>query len=121
MTYRSNLARVVAAVERGVNNAVSETAATLEAETKKQLDVLIYSTPAAPTYTRTGNLINSVQHRNLAPGKAEVSAQAAYAAYVHEGTRNMSPRPFMANAIKADEPKLAARVKRNIAKELGNG
>ena len=121
MTYKSNLARVTAAISRGVNNAVAETAATLEAETKKQMDVLIYSTPAAPTYTRTGNLINSVQHRNISPGTAEVTAQAAYAAYVHEGTRNMGPRPFMANAVKADAPKLAARVKRNIAKELGNG
>lgn len=111
------VAAVVAAAQAAAQDTLAETAAALEAEAKKQLDLLVYSTPERG-YRRTGHLINSVGHRVLAPGVAEVVATAEYARLVHDGTRHMSPRPFLTNAARIDRPRVAQRMARNLARRM---
>lgn len=108
-----------AAIARAVEATIRQTGAVVEAETKRELDRLVYSAPPARSgYRRTGNLIASVRHRVVAPNEVRIEVTAEYAAYVHEGTRHTQPRPFLANAAQTDRPRLIDRLAANLRKEL---
>jgi len=81
-------------------------------ETKKELGkvvkktaLLIKTEAKRKVPVDTGLLKTSIQAKtnNL---ESEVSANTRYAIYVHEGTRRMSGRPFMTNAVKKLIPKI---------------
>lgn len=110
-------AHITRLIREAAQGWVAETAAAVEAETKNQLDVLIYRTPERG-YRRTGNLRNSVRHKLVSRNVAEVQAHAEYARAVHEGTSRMGPRPYMANALKRDAPRMAERLARQIQRRV---
>jgi HK97 gp10 family phage protein len=102
----SNKRECEVALDRAIKFSLDRIAASIEAESKKQLQSMIYGRKESENYNRTGNLINSVSHKRTGALEVEVSADAEYAIYVHEGTRNNSPKPFMANALKRVEKQL---------------
>lgn len=69
-----------------------------------QIDVLIYAMPAADTYIRTKNLRRSNKLEKLSTFTWLIYNDAEYAGYVHDGTSEMTGRPWMANAIELSEP-----------------
>lgn len=106
-----------AALARVQARVIASTAADMEAEAKREAMRLIYRTPESENYQRTGNLLNNIGH-DLGVGSAEVFAAAEYSVYVHEGTRYMAPRPFLANALTTVGRTMQARVARITGQEL---
>lgn len=98
--------------KRQTERLVGEIAGAVETGAKQNLDEMIYSTPEPENYKRTTNLLQSTQQARLSPTEYAVLSGAEYALYVHEGTVNMDPRPYLAEALAAERPKLAARARR---------
>lgn len=114
VTYKDTSGPVEARIRAAIARTMGETAAALEAEAKGQAQRLIYATPESASYRRTGNLMNSITH-SFTEDSATVTAGAEYAIYVHEGTRHMTPRPFLVNAAKAEFPRIAERLRRALS------
>jgi len=63
----------------------------------------------------TGRLRSSISS-TIRPMSATISTHTNYARFVHDGTRRMRPRPFMADA----EKQVATMIDDIIAEEVGN-
>lgn len=59
----------------------------------------IYDTPESPSYKRTWRLFHSIGSTVYGDGRIVIDAGVRYARYVHDGTRHMSPRPFLSMAL----------------------
>lgn len=100
---KNNTDKMVAALTVGLHEAVSEVTKDVYAESRSQLQRLIYDTPESPNYQRTHNLYNSARYdtdgltgRVTVGGKFDVG----YAVMVHEGTAQMPARPYLTEAAK---------------------
>lgn len=62
---------------------------------------------------RTGRLQASISCEHTSEG-AEVRATMGYAGYVNFGTRKMSPRPFMTNAMENAEASIKGLMKEKL-------
>lgn len=69
------------------------------------------------TPVRTGRLRASHQTR-FRPLFGELKPTAYYAIYVHDGTRYMKARPFLANAVKSENSEIQDNFKRAVQKTL---
>lgn len=63
---------------------------------------------------KTGNLKNSIQAQSLGRAEWEVRVGASYGIYVHDGTRRMRPRPFLAQAVNDVRPSFESAVQQLI-------
>lgn len=114
---QSNYDSAVRGISRLENRLKKEAGTDMARRAEAWADRLIYDTPPSPNYVRTGNLRRSIGSEEVGD-VVEVYAEAEYAEYVHEGTRHMAPRPFLARAA-ADEEERLGFIARRIAKEEG--
>lgn len=99
----NHLPEVAQAIEAVCADLAQDLTNAVYLETQVELDRLIYDTPESPNYQRTTNLYHSTARKMVTPTSGVVSsgdARAPYAQYVHEGTDNMPPRPYLNNAAK---------------------
>ena len=106
VVVKSNRLACEAALSEALDNAVTEVSELIEREAMRQLGSLIYETPESPSYKRTGHLKRSLRQKKTGHQKAKVENDAEYAVFVHEGTRRMSPRPFLENSRRRIVPKI---------------
>ena len=64
-----------------------------------KITLLVERSAKQNTPVDTGRLRSSISN-NIRPMHAEVRTNTNYAVYVHEGTRYMSARPFMRDAVR---------------------
>lgn len=79
---------------------MQEAAFLVEGAAKRQL------TSGPNRAIRTGYLRSSIGVTSLTPFQARVQAQANYGRYVHQGTRYMKARPFMAAGMRDALPEM---------------
>lgn len=72
-------------------------------EIKKWAKYYIYDTPESPNYKRTWRLYNTIGAKIRGDGQITITSGVKYAQMVHDGTKSVSPRPYMAQAIKSFE------------------
>lgn len=88
-------------VKQRVRMAIAETLAEVETDAKLRAPV------------DTGNMRASItgQFTGETEGTVATGPQAPYAIYVHDGTRKVSPRPFLRQAAEAARPSWVARIR----------
>lgn len=111
VTYRDNSKALTDDLKAAIRKAMKDTAVALHAEATIQCQTMIYDTPESPTYQRTFNLIQSISHYSTSD-TAVVAAETPYAFFVHEGTRYMTPRPFLDAALQKQSKEIAKRIGR---------
>ena len=107
---RSNLGEVQREADRAfsgfpqaIGRAMRENAKVCLRGTIVQIDALIYSQPEFGHYHRTKNLRRSNKLEKVSNFTWLLYNDAEYAGHVHDGTENMTGRPWMANAIELAE------------------
>jgi len=98
---------------KALDRAIQKSAFTIEDTSKR-------NTPVRTGYLRASHTTT------FAPLQGVISPTADYAIYVHEGTRFMAARPFLADAVQSDEDQVQQyfteeiqNVLDEIAKESG--
>lgn len=88
----------------------------LEDLADKHVVAMIYDVPPPPTstYVRTG-LLGASNGTEVYKGKGILFNEAPYAKYVHEGTRRMAPRPWLAEAFKEFHRRHITRIAKRVA------
>ena len=82
----------------------------------------IPSKPGEPPKRDTGHLDNTIETRQVAPLKVEVSSNAAYSAALEFGTSRAAARPFMRPAAprkRKEAEKLVAQAVRRVTRQKG--
>ncbi len=92
-------------VERAITNVISKASLLIERESKMRTPV------------DTGRLRSSIA-TDLMPLRAIIEPHVKYAIYVHEGTRFMTPRPFMFQGAEVAERQIPALVQGELKKLL---
>lgn len=109
----SELLRAFTKMPKGILTAINNGMKEAAFEVEKAGKIRITSGPERAI--KTGYLRSSIAVTSVLPFKATVSAKASYGIYVHEGTRNMRARPFLAKGLQDSIPKiesiLGAKVK----------
>lgn len=100
-------------IKKVISTIVAKAAFTVEAETKRAAQQLVYGSPPSPNYQRTGRLLNSIITR-LSTFSAEIYPTVTYAKYVEFGTRYMESRPFMQTGSEVASKKIKTMVKEEI-------
>lgn len=83
-----------------IADAIRKSAFVVEAESKKAITI------GKTRAILTGRLRSSISKMNIKATRAEVAPTVKYAIYVHEGTRFMRDRPFMAVGLSQSIPKI---------------
>lgn len=116
VTVDSNLRRAILLLESAVEEALEDIGDDLVEQSQKELQRLVYDKPITGDYERTGELRESVKAEKRGTS-LEVSADAPHAVHVHEGTRKMSPRPFLTNAMKRTKGRVEGLVAKSMRKK----
>lgn len=94
------LERVKSGMADTLNKGMQEAAFIVEGDAKKQI------TSGPNRAIDTGYLRSSIGVQSVTPFRATVQAGANYGVYIHEGTRYMRARPFLAAGLQDAVPEI---------------